>query len=72
MRNKATYGHVSRHGILPLSWSLDVAGPMARSARDLALLLSVIGGNDSKDPATETFAGIRSVGADGIDPSRSG
>ncbi len=49
---KPTFGRVSRAGILPLSWSLDTAGPMARSARDLGLLLKVMSGEDSKDPTT--------------------
>ena len=49
---KPTYGRISRYGVLPLSWSLDVAGPMARSARDLRILFEVLAGEDSKDPAT--------------------
>ena len=35
---KPTYGRVSRHGCMPLSWSLDHVGPLARSAEDLALM----------------------------------
>ena len=34
---KPTYGRVSKSGVAVLSWSLDHAGPMARSVRDLAL-----------------------------------
>lgn len=49
---KPTYGRVSRHGILPLSWSLDVGGPMARSAEDLALLFAAMAGVDPNDPAS--------------------
>lgn len=49
---KPTYGRVSRHGVVPLSWSLDHAGPMARTVEDCALLLQVIAGYDSKDPAS--------------------
>ena len=49
---KSTYGRISRHGVLPLSWSLDVVGPMARSARDLRTLFEVLAGEDPKDPAT--------------------
>ena len=42
---KPSYDLVSREGVLPLSWSLDAAGPMATSARDLRILLGVmIGG----------------------------
>jgi aspartyl-tRNA(Asn)/glutamyl-tRNA(Gln) amidotransferase subunit A len=49
---KPTYGRVSRAGALPLSHSLDHVGPLARSARDLALLLEVIAGPDPRDPTT--------------------
>jgi len=49
---KPTYGRVSRHGIVPLSWSLDHAGPMARTVDDSALLLQSIAGYDPRDPAT--------------------
>ncbi|WP_372424359.1 amidase [Salinarimonas chemoclinalis] len=49
---KPTYGLVSRHGVLPNSWSLDVIGPLARSARDCALVLQALVGADARDPAT--------------------
>lgn len=49
---KPTYGLVSRAGALPLSQSLDHVGPLARSARDLALLLEVIAGHDPSDSTT--------------------
>jgi aspartyl-tRNA(Asn)/glutamyl-tRNA(Gln) amidotransferase subunit A len=52
---KPTYGHASRNGVLPLSWSLDAPGPMARSARDLATLLAAMTGVDPDDPATESY-----------------
>jgi len=48
---KPTYGRVSRYGVVPLSWSLDHAGPMARTVEDCALLLQAIAGHDPKDPA---------------------
>lgn len=47
---KPTYGLVSRTGIVPLSWSLDVVGPMARTVADCALLLDVLAGYDASDP----------------------
>ena len=47
---KPTYGRVSRAGALPLSHTLDHVGPLARSARDLALLMEVIAGPDPRDP----------------------
>ncbi len=49
---KPTSGRVSTYGVLPLSWSLDHAGPMARTVRDVALLLQVVAGYDPADPAS--------------------
>ncbi len=46
---KPTYGLVSARGVIPLSWSNDHVGPMARTARDAALLLNVIAGHDPED-----------------------
>ncbi len=50
---KPTYGVCSRYGMVAFASSLDQAGPMARSAHDCALLLSVMGGFDERD-ATST------------------
>jgi aspartyl-tRNA(Asn)/glutamyl-tRNA(Gln) amidotransferase subunit A len=47
---KPTYGRVSRHGILPNCWSLDVAGPMTWSIEDSAHVLQAIAGFDDRDP----------------------
>ena len=49
---KPTYGRVSKHGVSVLSWTLDHMGPMARSARDLALMLQIMAGADENDPTT--------------------
>jgi len=49
---KPTYGRVSRAGVLPLCWSMDHAGPMARSVRDLALMLGAMAGHDPRDAAS--------------------
>jgi amidase len=49
---KPTIGLVSRSGIVPIAHSQDTAGPMARTVRDAAILLSAIAGADSRDPAT--------------------
>jgi aspartyl-tRNA(Asn)/glutamyl-tRNA(Gln) amidotransferase subunit A len=46
---KPTYGTVSRYGMIAFASSLDQAGPMARSAEDLALLLNVMTGFDARD-----------------------
>lgn len=46
---KPTWGRVSRHGVFELGASLDHAGPIARSAADATLLLSVIAGHDPLD-----------------------
>jgi aspartyl-tRNA(Asn)/glutamyl-tRNA(Gln) amidotransferase subunit A len=49
---KPTFGRVSKAGLLPLAWSEDHAGPMARSVEDCALMLNIIAGPDRSDPAT--------------------
>jgi len=49
---KPTYGRVSLRGVFPLSWNLDHAGPMARSVRNVAVLLQVIAGYDPADPVS--------------------
>ena len=49
---RPTYGLVSRHGAMPLSWTMDKIGPMCRSAEDCGLVLEVIAGNDGKDPGS--------------------
>ena len=50
---KPTYGRVSKHGVIPLSGSLDHAGPMTRTVEDAALVLQAIAGPDPDDPTTE-------------------
>jgi aspartyl-tRNA(Asn)/glutamyl-tRNA(Gln) amidotransferase subunit A len=47
---KPTYGRLSRAGVFPFSASLDHVGPLARSARDLALAYDAMQGYDSGDP----------------------
>jgi aspartyl-tRNA(Asn)/glutamyl-tRNA(Gln) amidotransferase subunit A len=47
---KPTFGRVSLQGVMPLSWNLDHAGPMARRVSDVAHLLQIIAGYDVGDP----------------------
>jgi amidase len=49
---KPTVGLVSRRGIVPISHSQDTAGPLARSVRDAAIMLSAMAGLDAADPAS--------------------
>ncbi len=49
---RPTFGRISRHGAMALSWSMDKVGPISRSALDNAIVLSVLNGIDQKDPST--------------------
>lgn len=49
---KPTQTRVSRYGAMPLSFTLDNVGPLARTARDCARVMSVIAGHDPKDPTS--------------------
>ena len=49
---RPTYGLVSRHGAMPLSWTLDKIGVLARSADDCGWVLRTIAGRDDNDPAS--------------------
>jgi len=49
---RPTYGRVSRHGGMALSFSMDKIGVLGRSADDCGLVLSAIAGHDSQDPAS--------------------
>ena len=49
---RPTYGRVSRHGAMALSWTLDKLGPMCHSADDCGLVLDAIAGPDPADPTT--------------------
>jgi aspartyl-tRNA(Asn)/glutamyl-tRNA(Gln) amidotransferase subunit A len=46
---RPTFGRVSRHGAMALSWTLDKLGPMARSAEDCEILLGILSGQDPED-----------------------
>lgn len=49
---KVTFGRISLHGTMLLSWTLDSIGPMARSVEDCALLLNALAAPDPRDPTT--------------------
>lgn len=51
---RPTFGRVSRHGAMPLSWSMDKIGPLARSVEECALVLEAIHGADGRDPSART------------------
>ena len=59
---RPTYGRVSRHGAMALSWTLDKLGPMARTADDCGLALQAMAGADPADP---TASGKRFVALSG-------
>lgn len=70
---KPTFGRVSLHGVVPVAWTLDHVGFMARSVEDVALLLQLTAGHDPADPrsAREPIPDY-SVGTDGPRPPRIG
>ena len=74
---KPTLGLVSRSGIIPIAHNHDTAGPMARSVRDAAILLTAMTGNDAKDSAmddspTTTTNYAANLAADGLNGKRIG
>jgi aspartyl-tRNA(Asn)/glutamyl-tRNA(Gln) amidotransferase subunit A len=71
---KPTYGRVSTRGVIPLSWSLDHVGPLARTASDAAVLLQAIAAHDARDansvdaPVPDYLAALR----EGLKPLKIG
>ena len=68
---KPTYGRVSKRGVLPLSASLDTAGPMTRSVADAAIMLQAIAGYDALDSncvdaPVPDYLGAMAAGAGGL------
>ncbi len=58
---KPSYGRASRHGVLPLSWSLDAPGPMATELQDIVHLLPYFLGADAKDSSTAHAEAFKTV-----------
>jgi Asp-tRNA(Asn)/Glu-tRNA(Gln) amidotransferase A subunit family amidase/Asp-tRNA(Asn)/Glu-tRNA(Gln) amidotransferase C subunit len=48
---RPTFGRVSRHGVMPVCWSLDKVGPMCRAVEDCAIVFDAIAGPDGQDLA---------------------
>ena len=46
---RPTFGRISRYGVFPMCWSMDIAGPMTRTVKDCALLLWALAGYDPND-----------------------
>ena len=53
---RPTYGRVTRHGVVPMSWSLDTVGPMTRTVADCATMLQSIAGHDGRDTSSSEEA----------------
>ena len=49
---RPTYGRVTRHGVIPMSWSLDTVGPMTHTVEDCAIMLQAIAGHDERDSSS--------------------
>jgi aspartyl-tRNA(Asn)/glutamyl-tRNA(Gln) amidotransferase subunit A len=71
---RPTTGRIPTRGVVPVSWTYDTVGPLARSAEDCALLLDVLSGPDPGDPSTGTLPGEPCVPAlgTGVDGLRVG
>jgi len=69
---RPTYGAVSRHGAMALSWTLDKLGPMCRSAQDAGLVLAAIAGRDPLDPTSRAHERLPRYSVEGklLQPKR--
>jgi Asp-tRNA(Asn)/Glu-tRNA(Gln) amidotransferase A subunit family amidase len=52
---RPTFGRISRHGAMPLSWTMDKAGPIGRTPQDCLAVLSAIHGHDPRDSGSVTM-----------------
>jgi len=68
---KPTYGLLSRRGVVPLAWSLDHVGPLARSVADAALVAETMAGHDPGDAAS-TRRAAPALAAAACEPSARG
>src|SRR5258708_6933796 len=55
---KVTVGRISTYGVLPLSFTLDTPGPLARTVEDAALIYRALSGPDPRDPQTLAWAPV--------------
>jgi aspartyl-tRNA(Asn)/glutamyl-tRNA(Gln) amidotransferase subunit A len=60
---KPSYGRISRHGTIPVSWSLDTGSVMGRGVEDVALALGVLAGHDPADQSSSPDPVLDYVGA---------
>lgn len=51
---RPTYGRVSRHGAMALSWTMDKLGPMCRTADDCGIVLNAVAGRDDNDESSSS------------------
>jgi aspartyl-tRNA(Asn)/glutamyl-tRNA(Gln) amidotransferase subunit A len=63
---RPTYGLVSRHGAMALSYSMDKIGPMCRSAEDCGLVLRTIAGYDPQDPGSKQAPNVTAKPVQGL------
>ncbi|MFI7610608.1 amidase [Nonomuraea terrae] len=68
---KPTMGRVSLYGIIPLSYTRDHPGPLARDAKDAAIMLAAMAGEDPADPRTQGLPKVPAL-IDAATPVRSG
>src|SRR6476660_3800852 len=69
---RPTYGRVSRHGAMALSFSMDKIGVLGRTADDCGLVLAQIAGHDAQDPASLTDGGFNHTAVQASQPLRIG
>lgn len=68
---RPTIGRVSNAGVIPLAWSMDTVGPMARTVEDCAIMFNALAGHDPRDVGsasvpTEDYTADLTRGVDGL------